>query len=716
MCQVIVDANMPAEIAIYSHLIVALTMLIFAIIVAFKNIKRRQRIPLLLVCISTFFWSLAIVLDNFEQSTSLVLMMESIRYGSWVLLLLSVAPANRKTISNFAPLLTTILILLVSIAYPALHQEKDLNAIAPPVLGQLRLFAFVGINILALGIIEQITRNSSEQERWKLKYILVAAGAIFTYDFCMFSDALMFQKTSDEFWLARGVINALIPPILFLGIRRLGSRDLSIHISRNVIFHSATVITAASYLLLMAAAGYYVRYINESLGSLFLLIFIFGGIVILATLLLSVKLRQTLRVILNKHFFGLKHDYRKQWLDFTHNLANSEGQVPLRVCKSVAQLIQASGALLWTKQENNQLSLIAHWHIPEPSITESEQTESLQPLVEFIEETHWVIDLEEFRQTPSIYGDLKIPDWMLSTPKSWLIIPFLYQDSVLGLIMLKRSGLSQEINWEDRDLLKLAGKQAAIQLAQYQSENDLIEARQFEAYHRLSTYVMHDLKNILAQQSLLVSNAEKHKSNPEFVDDMLRTIENSVNRMTRLLRQMKSGERNEVVKPTSITRALELAVSNRSNALPAPTFNLNTQEAQETQLNGDKEQLVTIFEHIIQNAQEATSDTGLVAVSINATENNTVIKISDSGAGMSQEFIRQRLFKPFDTTKGLAGMGIGVFESRQYIIALGGKLEVISKEDSGSEFTITLPSYIVSNRERAPEPPANEAAVDIARN
>lgn len=176
---------------------------------------------------------------------------------------------------------------------------------------------------------------------------------------------------------------------------------------------------------------------------------------------------------------------------------------------------------------------------------------------------------------------------------------------------------------------------------------------------------------------------------------------------------MKSGERNEVIKPTSIVRALELAVDNRNNALPAPTFTFSTQE---TQLNGDKEQLVTIFEHIIQNAQEATSDNGLVTVSIKTSEDNTIIKISDSGTGMSQEFIKQRLFKPFDTTKGLAGMGIGVFESRQYIIALGGTIEVTSEEDCGSEFTITLPSYIVSNTERAPEPPATEAAADIARN
>lgn len=687
-------------------------MLLFSIFLMFKNIRNRQKIPLILICLSTSLWSSAIAFDTTEQSTALILVAESLRYGSWIFLLLSVTSIRKIFQSNSVTLIASAFSLLAVIAFPETPQISEPEATPTPQLGQFKLLALISINILALGIIEQITRNSTEQERWKLKYILVVSGALFTYDFCMYSDALMFQNTSDVFWLARGIVNALIAPILFIGIGRLGSRELSIHIPSNVIFHSATVITAAGYLIFMAAAGYYVRYINESLGSLFLLIFIFGGALILTTLLLSAKLRQYFKVILNKHFFGLKHDYRKQWLDFTHNLANSEGEVPIRVCQSISQLLQASGSLLWRK-ESHQFSLIAHWHIPEPTISAEEQNNSLQPLIDFMEESQWVIDLEEYQESPSVYGTLEIPQWLLSISKCWLIVPLLYQNSVLGIVVLKRSDLSQEINWEDRDLLKLAGQQAAIYLSQYESENKLIEARQFEAYHRLSTYVMHDLKNILAQQSLIVSNAEKHKGNPEFVDDMIHTVENSVSRMTRLLKQMKSGDRNDVIEPVLISEALKLAIDNRNNILPIPCLKLGQSE---TELNGDKQQLVTIFEHMIQNAQEATADTGTVEVSMESSSKNTIVKITDSGSGMSSQFIKQRLFKPFDTTKGLAGMGIGVFESRQTISALGGVLEVKSTEGSGSEFTITLPSYIVSDRDFKNTTLNDDITVNTARN
>lgn len=704
---------MAAEIGLYSQLTVAVTMLLFSAFILFKTIKNRQKIPLLLVCFSTLIWSITIALETINPSitTSFSLFTESFRYGSWLLLLLSVTPSNRKEKTSVVPLAVSIIALLIFISYPEDNLTTEASLTTTPAIGQLKLLALITINILALGIIEQITRNSSEQERWKLKYILVAGGAIFTYDFCMYSDALMFQKTSDVFWLARGIINAIIAPILFIAIGRLGSRELSIHISRNVIFHSATVITASGYLLFMAATGYYVRYINESLGSLFLLIFVFGGALILATLLLSVKLRQYLKVLLNKHFFGLKHDYREQWQDFTHNLANSEGPVPLRVCQSISQLIQAGGALLWSKQ-NEQYSLIAHWHIPEPAVSEAEQNKDLRSLINFIEETQWVIDLEEYRESRSTYADLIIPEWILTIPKGWLILPLLYQSSVLGLVVLKRSDLSQDINWEDRDLLKLAGQQAAIHLSQYESENELIAARQFEAYHRLSTYVMHDLKNILAQQSLLVANAEKHRSNPEFVNDMLRTIENSVARMTRLLKQMKSGERNPTIEPVVISDALQDAINNRANTRPVPTLQLTPAKSE---LQGDKNQLITIFEHIIQNAQEATPKTGTVDIKLESTSSNTCIKISDSGSGMSPQFIKQRLFKPFDTTKGLAGMGIGVFESRQTIAAMGGTLEVESKEGLGSEFTITLPSYIVSTTDDDCASYNDSLSIDAAR-
>jgi len=202
----------------------------------------------------------------------------------------------------------------------------------------------------------------------------------------------------------------------------------------------------------------------------------------------------------------------------------------------------------------------------------------------------------------------------------------------------------------------MAGHQAASYLAQYQSDQQLIQARQFEAFNRLSAYVVHDLKNILAQQSLIVSNAERHKDNPEFINDVIATIKNSVDRMTRLMDQMRNGLRGNNLYNIELSALLSRVVDNRANSgqRPVPTLDLPDQQMY---IDADRDQLTTVFSHIIQNAQEATDKNGLVAVTLSHNAQQAMIEVRDSGIGMDAAFIRDRLFRPFDTTKGLTGMG-----------------------------------------------------------
>jgi putative PEP-CTERM system histidine kinase len=256
-------------------------------------------------------------------------------------------------------------------------------------------------------------------------------------------------------------------------------------------------------------------------------------------------------------------------------------------------------------------------------------------------------------------------------------------------VLLTKPAVPQTMNWEDRDLLKVAGRQAASELAQYKYNQELVKARQFEAFNRLSAYVVHDLKNILAQQSLIVSNAEQHKHNPEFVEDVVGTVENSVNRMKRLMDQMRSGMRAVQSDNIEINELLQSVVERHSTREPRPQL---TATEQKMTSPADPEQLATVFGHIIQNAQEACAENGTVEVVLESRDDGkAVISIRDNGVGMDEAFIRERLFQPFETTKGLTGMGVGAFESREYIRSLGGDIEVTSAPGVGSLFRITLP-------------------------
>jgi putative PEP-CTERM system histidine kinase len=430
----------------------------------------------------------------------------------------------------------------------------------------------------------------------------------------------------------------------------------------------------------MALIGYFVKYLGGSWGGLLRIGFLAAGGVLLFTLLFSGTLRSRLRVFLSKHFFSYRYDYRVEWLRFTQGLA-ALSDVPAGVTRTMASLTTSPGGMLIHRDANGELNELTTWELNRPDY------KNLGNLPEWILQSGWVIDLFEWRDSPDIYQGLNLPDWISSDHSLWLVIPLLFQDELEAVLLLSRTDLKHSVNWEDRDLLKTAGRQASALLAQHRASQALVEARQFDAFNRLSAYVIHDLKNILAQQSLIVSNARKHRDNPEFIDDMISTVDNSVKRMQRLMDQMRSGLRSIDPAAVHLDRLLAQVVETRAVMQPVPQLDA----AIAVSVIADRERLSTVFSHLVQNAQEATPDDGAVKIQLTTSESTVKVCISDSGSGMSEDFVRERLFKPFESTKGLTGMGIGAFESREYVRQLGGDISVTSEPGLGSCFSITLP-------------------------
>jgi putative PEP-CTERM system histidine kinase len=691
---------MNSDLGFYSYLSTAIGFAILIALLSTSALHKYHGKNLFIVCAVTLIWSLYIAILQSHTNTLILALLEWLRYASWINFLLGMIRSDKEDRNRSSSYLSNTslwciaAISLVMTITPTISLSSYLPESLPA--QTLKLTVYVIIAISGLGIIEQIIRNSTSDQRWIVKYLCLGAGSLFAYDFFMFSEGLLFKQIDPQLWQARGIVNTLVIPLIAVSAARHSTLNLGIHVSRHVIFHSATIIGAGIYLIIMSAIGYYVRYISGSWGNLLQITFLFGAGVILATLLFSYKLRLNLKVILSKHFFSYKYDYRQQWREFTDNLANNEGDVPERTCRAIANLVLSSGALLWIKKDNERIELLTHWHIPEPDIDVSIEQKNLQSIAHFLQQSQWVIDIPEYLANRGMYPNLEIAKWILDIPKVWLIVPLVLQGETLGFILLKKSDVSRNIDWEDRDLLKLAGQQAAIHLVQYLSEKELTEARQFEAYHRLSTYIMHDLKNILAQQSLIVSNAERHRHKPEFIDDVISTVENSVQRMNRLLKQMKAGERSMQISSVSINTSVSNAVASLVKNDPKPQLLLSPSD---TVISANEHQLTTIFGHFIQNSQEASAKDGSIEIETNYKDGQTTITITDTGSGMTPDFVRDRLFKPFDSTKGLTGMGIGAFESKQYILSLNGDIKVQSVQHQGTRITISLPSQPVSTDE-----------------
>jgi putative PEP-CTERM system histidine kinase len=246
-------------------------------------------------------------------------------------------------------------------------------------------------------------------------------------------------------------------------------------------------------------------------------------------------------------------------------------------------------------------------------------------------------------------------------------------------------------------LLKIAGSQAASYLAQQEADSALMLARQFDSFNRLSTFVVHDLKNLVAQLSLMTANAEKHADNPEFQRDMMETVDLSVQKMKLMLQKLSRTASPERATPQDLGKLLAQAVTLKAAFEPKPSLHLADPGLK---VLAEGERLERVLGHLIQNAIEATPRDGKVSVRLARQGDKVLVEVADTGSGMSEEFMRERLFKPFDSTKS-AGMGIGAFESREYIHQLGGTLQVRSAPEQGTTFTVSLPLYRQQTIEQA---------------
>lgn len=557
----------------------------------------------------------------------------------------------------------------------------------------LQIFGHVLIAVLGLVIIEQLYRNTPPEHRWHIKFLCFALGGMFAYDFYLFSDSLLFRRINSELWVARGAIIALLAPLIALAAARNPSWSIDIAVSRVVVFHSATLLGAGGYLLIMSIAGYYIKIYGGEWGTVIQIIFLAGAFLILLLLLFSGQIRARVRVFLSKHFFNYSYDYRQEWLGIISRLSDVSNDDPLaeRVILALANLVESPSGLLWMIDKDGAYSLYGSYG--DPNIT-VDRISGQDDLVQFLREQHWVINLNEVDTLPELYSGLQKPLWIQEYQNAWLFIPLFQGDKLIGLILLTQPRAVIDWNWEVIDLLRTAGQQAASYMALEGAARELAEARQFEGFNRLSAFVIHDLKNLIAQLSLVVGNAEKHAENPEFMKDAIKTVEHAVGKMNRLMSQLRNAGAVSSAKEIDLSKLLREVVISRVKQMPIPKIK---QDAKGLIVEADPDRLSSTFEHIVQNAQDAAGKKGEVEITLQSNENSAIVSVEDNGCGMDKEFIRERLFKPFDTTKGLTGMGIGAYESREYIKFLGGELKVQSQLNSGTVFECIIPLHIKSS-------------------
>jgi len=653
--------------------------------------RERSKTMLFLAVLCSALWGglgLAFLLTGGLIFLRLSSLFDLLRYGFWYAFFLALLQLTwaQRTLSGIRWLLP-LSGFLVTVGLASMWIVA-LRVLAPVDAGRVVLMVSMAAPVWALILLEQVFRNVNDDARWNIKPLGLGLVGAFLFDLYLFSQAVLFNRPDGDALSIRGAVHSLVVPLLWLSIGRRSDWVSGVRLSPKAAFHSATLLIAGVYLMFISAVGYYLRYFGGEWGPALQLALVFLALVVLMVLVFSGSLRAKLRVFLGKHFFRYRFDYREEWLKFTRTLSpcNSPQEVGQQVIRGLADMLESPAGGLWMKPRGETaFRQMARWNLAQTLDLE----EANSPLCRFMVGSGWVINLEEYRSYTRRYGSLTLPPWLQGLPQAWLIVPLMMGDELIAFVVLASARTRIDVNWEVNDLLKTAGQQAASFLAQMQATEELLEVRKFDAFNRMSAFVVHDLKNIVTQLSLMMKNAKRLGHNPEFQQDMLMTVENSLERMRQLMLQLREGSTPAGtafgVNLVAIAERIKTVAEGRGRTL-------ELQLSASVVTRGHEERLERIIGHVVQNAFDATAPGGRVWLNLERLSGLARIVVGDTGQGMSQDFIRDRLFKPFQTTKR-SGMGIGAYESFQYVHELGGRINVDSAPGRGTTVDIRLPLF-----------------------
>jgi putative PEP-CTERM system histidine kinase len=555
-------------------------------------------------------------------------------------------------------------------------------------IAQTSLILRITTAAAALVLVHNVYGQAAPASRSHIRLAMLGLALIWTYDLNLYTIAYLGSSSADALMRWRGLEVALTAPLFALATR--DESGWRIRLSRAATFQSLSLFAICAYIVLMAIVATALRGSGVD-WSAALMVGLLAVMTVAAMVLIpSQRARGWFKVKVAKHLFEHRYDYRTEWLRFTETLGRASPDAPPlgeRIVKAFADIADAPGGLLLVN-DGRALGIAADWNWPtaHPSTDELAQ---FSPFWAEAETAGRILELEALRGGWADARDkaLPVPQWLVEQPAAWAGIPLLHHQRLVGIVVLAAPDYRRALDWEDFDLLRTAGHQAASSLAEAMGQEALANAQRFEEFNRRFAFILHDIKNLVSQLSLVARNAARHADNPEFRADMVATLKSSVGKMNDLLARLAphSQARVQQLEPLSLRPILTAAIAAK-------------RRDREVQLLGDAT-LVALVDssaleqavgHLLQNAIDASTDAPVtVRVDGHGDGRGIAIAIGDKGVGMDGEFIRNRLFQPFVSTKA-GGFGIGAFEARSLIAAMGGRLTVESRPGAGTTFTIEL--------------------------
>ena len=575
---------------------------------------------------------------------------------------------------------------VLAIAEGAIHHGSALATVSVLLRTMVAISALVLVNHLYAAVVPN--------DRGGIRLAVIALAAMWSIDLLLYATAYLIGNPPTALIAGRGIVMAFAAPIFAVAVQRNG--DWTLRLSRTVAWQTVSFAATLLYAVAMLAGTSAIAAFGGSSARVLQTAFVFGSTAAVLTVLSSPWLRAWAKVKLAKHFFSHRYDYRAEWTRFTDTLGKpGEGAAPLdeRIVKAVADLTDSPAGLLLVP-DGAGLGIDAGWNWAREGLPQSGSDETLPA---YLSESGRIVELDAVRaETTSAEEIAVIPLWMVNEASAWALVPLVHLDRLLGVILLARPPFDRALDWEDFDLLRIAGRQVASYLAEARAQEALSDAQRFDEFNRRFAFIMHDIKNLVSQLTLVARNAERHAENPEFRADMIATLQDSAGRMNDLLARLSQHNtgRSEELRAIELLPLVERVAARRQGQHPIAVVC----EPRALAL-ADPARLEQLLGHLVQNAIEASAPSEPVLIVVTNEGNHMAIDVIDQGCGMTAAFIREKLFKPFVSSKP-GGFGIGAFEARQLAQAMGGGVEVTSREGEGTRFRVLLPTpdHVVMER------------------
>ena len=551
---------------------------------------------------------------------------------------------------------------------------------------------FIGVHwlyvLFAIFYASYLHRATTSSAASGFRLITVSIGVLWAYRLNVFTLLLLGYREGLLLASLSGVVTLLLVPAFALAARR--KERWKVVLSRQATTQSLLLVALGTYFVIISTAT---RAMIWSSGQadgfirLLIAILLTGSVMVIGLL---PRFRLRIKALLVRNLFEHRYDYRGEWQRFASTMGDHKGpglSVEERAITSMIDVTESIGGALLTVERSDRLMIAATLGWPATGL--STHTLPAGPAwLDSLAKSRRILKLDEIRaKGGNSIEDNELPDWLRGERHAWAVVPLIRAEQPVGLLILGRPRLERELDWEDLDLLKVIAEQVAVHLADAQGQTKLEEARRFEEFNRRFAFIIHDLKNVVSQLSLVSRNATEHGANPKFQASMALTLENATSKMSSLLARL-SSERIQIEPNLKDVRPSELL--GRLARTHASEGEINVSIEQDCLIRADENQLLEALGHLVTNAVDASADGKAVSLSLTIWEQSVVIGVEDGGCGMSPQFVRNGLFKPFASTKP-DGFGIGAAEARSLIFAMGGELDVISIVGQGTRFLIKFP-------------------------